>query len=125
MAVHRCVADCSVDFTSQRCSVISLRLTMTLILPTVVLLSFTVPKIYELNKHEIDNAAHTGYKKVRQLLIDKLGAAPSITHQLMQAASVDPTFWAIAHRVCVMRAAGCKCSLSCSKRRRRSCTISM
>ena len=33
-------------------------------MPAVVLLSFTVPKIYELNKHEIDNAAHTGYKKV-------------------------------------------------------------
>ena len=48
--VHLCHADSS--------------LTLRLATPAVVLLSFTVPKIYELNKHEIDNAAHTGYKKV-------------------------------------------------------------
>jgi hypothetical protein len=34
---------------------------------TVVLLSFTVPKIYELKKHEIDSAAQTGYQKTKEL----------------------------------------------------------
>ncbi len=31
---------------------------------TVLLLSFTIPKIYELKKHEIDTAAQTGFQKV-------------------------------------------------------------
>jgi len=43
-------------------------LTLLLATPAVVLLSFTVPKIYELNKHEIDNAAQTGYQKVHPSL---------------------------------------------------------
>ena len=30
----------------------------------VMLLSFTIPKIYELKKHEIDTAAQTGFQKV-------------------------------------------------------------
>ena len=42
------------------------KLIPTLFLLAVVLLSFTVPKIYELKKHEIDSAAHTGFKKVRR-----------------------------------------------------------
>ena len=46
-----------------------LRLALTPTLLTVVLLSFTVPKIYELKKHEIDSAAHTGYKKVRETML--------------------------------------------------------
>ena len=90
----------------------------------VVLLSFTVPKIYELKKHEIDTAAKTGFQKVSNLTPLTLARAgtlraacvlaarpvhePMSTHTAVLNAD-EGVVRSARHSGCVSHSAGIKC----------------